>query len=219
MVLTLENKLEIVDYIGGVPKYQETFDEVYDHIISALSSTENAEFNIGLVRDIVNEDFGGFEQIVLNETEFEKRFVRTCMGDVRREVVNGFHFPGILVNFLLLFLSYLIYRSLDQYEIGLKFLLGSIYLLIIGILVKYGFTRYIMNQKSKHTIRLKFMSTFLFFCSNLITSTTLFLLNREPIFQVSSNVKHFLAVGLFYIFLNLFFAYSKVYKKRLRILA
>jgi hypothetical protein len=88
MVLTLENKLEIVDYIGGVPKYQETFDEVYDHIISALSSTENAEFNIGLVRDIVNEDFGGFEQIVLNETEFEKRFVRTCMGDVRRQVYS-----------------------------------------------------------------------------------------------------------------------------------
>jgi hypothetical protein len=219
MVLTPENKLEIVNYIEGIPRYQETFDEVYDHIVSALAYSGNSEFNIGLVREIVHADFGGFEQIKTNELEFEKAFVQTCMGDIRRELVAAFRFPGILVNMLLLLVSFLIYRLLDQYEFGLKLLLGSIYLVIIALLIEYGFKRYIRNPRSKQTVRIKFMFTFLFLCSNLITSTNLFFLNRDPIFEVSSNVKHVLAVAIFFMFSNLFFAYSKVYKKRLRILA
>lgn len=219
MVLTLENKLEIVDYIGGVPKYQETFDELYDHIISALAYSENSEFNIGLVREIVEADFGGFEQIKTNETAFEKAFVQTCMGDIKRELVAAFRFPGILVNMLLLLVSFLIYRMLDQYEYGLKVLVGFIYLGMFILLIEYVFTRYFLNPNSKPTVRIKFMITFLALCGNVITSANLFFLNAAPIFGVSSNVKHFLATAIFFLFSNLFFAYSKVYKKRLRVLA
>jgi hypothetical protein len=219
MVLTLENKLEIVDYIGGVPKYQETFDEVYDHIISALASSEKSEFNIGLVREIVEADFGGFEQIKINEIVFEKAFVQTCMGDIRRELVAAFLFPGIFVNILLLFVSFLIYRMLDQYEYGLKVLVASIYLGIFILLIEYVFTRYFMNPSSKPTVRIKFMLTYLALCGNIITSANLFFLNRAPIFDVSTNVKHSLAIAIFFLFSNLFLAYSKVYKKRLRVLA
>jgi hypothetical protein len=56
MLLTLENKLEIVDYIGGVSLYRESFDEVYDHILAALAVNDTPKFHIDLVKGIVNSD-------------------------------------------------------------------------------------------------------------------------------------------------------------------
>jgi hypothetical protein len=219
MVLTLENKLEIVDYIGGVPKYQETFDEVYDHVISALSCSENSEFNIGLVREIVEVDLGGFNRITANETAFEKAFVQTCLGDMRQEIINAFRFPTLLFNVCLLVFCLVIYQFSKYYSFGIIHVLSLFSLAFVIHVIKYYFMRYVSSPTRKPSVKFKFIYAAMLIYGGVSVNLSIFILGKTPILELPVGFKSAIAFIAFFLFSNFFFAYYKVYKKRLRMLA
>jgi hypothetical protein len=218
MVLTLENKLEIVDYIGGVSLYRETFNEVYDHVLSALAVNDTPKFHIDLVKDIVNLDLGGFKQIELAEKVFEKAFARSCMQNIKQEMINAFKFPGMIVTIFLLLICFTFYNLLPFSEFGFRILAdciwGIVLLLGIGIL----FTRYFRRPIHKPSIKMRLVLTALFCCGNLILCLNIFFLNKEPIFNVSTNVQHLFATATLFLIANFLIANYRVYKKQFSII-
>ena len=97
MELTQEQKIEISDYIVTVPKYRETYNELYDHILNALEDSE-ASFSIEEVLNVVNNDFGGFHEIVYQEKIYEKEVSNKYSKQFRQEMVNTFKWPAIFSN-------------------------------------------------------------------------------------------------------------------------
>jgi hypothetical protein len=219
MLLTLENKLEIVGYVSGISRYQETFNEVYDHIVMALESSDSSAFTISLVTEIIIADFGGREQIVADETAYEKAFVRTCMKNLRKELVGAFRLPAILLNASLLTVWYLLYQLMGMYPFGIKLIALSIFALAAVPLISNYFRRYLFNRTRKPSVKYIAINPILIFWLNFMTSISLFFLNPESIIQVSSSVRYLIAAGTFYMFSNCLVACFRVYKKRLRVLA
>jgi len=219
MMLTPENKQEIADYIGGVMRYQETFDEVYDHILSAASVSDNPEFRIRYVREIVDVDFGGLQQITQNEKEYEKTFLRSCMVDLKDQIIRTFKFPAILFHIFLLLICLLVYQFRAYFSVGIQEFVTAILLGIIVLSSIYIFKRYMYRRTQKPSIKFRFIERAVCICSAFSFNMTMLFLNKNSIFEVSAGVKCVIAAAMFLTLSNFLIAYYKVYNKRLRILA
>lgn len=218
MKLTLENKLEIVDYIGEVPRYQETFDEVYDHIVTAHESIEGSEFNMDRVKEIVQTDFGGFGQISADEKEFVKSFVRSCTRDMKQEFIEALKFPMLLFNGYLSVLCAAFYQDSRYFLPCVKVFLTFIYVTILILIVGYFLKRYVHNPTRMPSVKFKFMCTALLICAGCSYSINSIFLSKSPMLEVSSDIKKVIAFAILLALCNFLFAYYKVYQKRLRIL-
>jgi hypothetical protein len=217
MLLTLENKLETVDYIGGVSLYRESFDEVYDHILAALAVNDTPKFHIDLVKGIVNSDLGGFKQIALAEKAFEKAFARSCMKNIKQELINAFKFPGMIVTVFLLLVCSTFYNLVPFYEFGFRMLADCIWVIVLLLGIGILFTRYFRSPTHKPSIKMRLVLTALFCCGNLNLCLNIFFLNKEPIFNVSKNVQHLFATATLFFIASFLMATYRVYKKRFSI--
>jgi hypothetical protein len=218
MELTLENKLEIVEYIGGVPRYQETFDELYDHVITALGNSQKEEFDLELVKGIVEDDFGGFELIAENEEESAKAFMRACKLSFKEELIRGFRFPGVFVNAWVLMISYILYLQLGIYAVGMSLLVITLLVTAIIPLIRNYFRLYITNRTRKPSVQFKVISPLLIFWVNIITLINVSFLGHDALIHTSSNMKHIIAAAIFFLFSNFILAYNRMYNKRFRVL-
>ncbi|QNR85510.1 hypothetical protein H9N25_03270 [Pedobacter riviphilus] len=72
MRLTAQQHQEIKGYIFDVPKYIETYNEVYDHVVNALEDKDEA-YSTELVAKIINDDFGSFNEIKQQEELYQKQ--------------------------------------------------------------------------------------------------------------------------------------------------
>lgn len=218
MVLTLENKLEIVDYIGDVSLYKETFNEVYDHILAALAQSDAHQFHIDLVKEIVNTDLGGFKQISATETAFEKAFARSCMQNINKELINAFKFPGIIAPTCLLLICFAFYNFVPFYELGFRIVADFIWGIVLLFGVRILISKYFRSPIHKPSIKMKLVLTAFFCCGNLLLLLNLFFLSKESIFNVSTNVKHLFSTAVLFLILNFLMANYRVYKKRFSII-
>jgi hypothetical protein len=55
MILNEIQKQDVADYVRAITRYMETYDELYDHILSSLSSEHHESFNMGHLGN--GEDF------------------------------------------------------------------------------------------------------------------------------------------------------------------
>jgi hypothetical protein len=79
MKLTTEQLAEIRVYIFEAPRYRETYYELYDHIVNALEQGDEP-FSIDLVKQIIEEDFGG-SSVLFNKKRFTKSQSRPNIAD------------------------------------------------------------------------------------------------------------------------------------------
>ncbi|WP_028298398.1 hypothetical protein [Olivibacter sitiensis] len=91
MALTKEQEIYIKNYVNLMVDYRETYEELSDHLISAL---ENSDFrDEGELREaltvVMDEDFGGAYEIVMQERERSKLLVSKLGKE---------HFKGFLVS-------------------------------------------------------------------------------------------------------------------------
>lgn len=97
MQLTATQKQVVKDWIFNVPKYRETFNEMYDHILNALKDID-APFSLTIVDDIVWKDFGGYQMVADNENVFRNVIGRSYLKFFQMEMLNTFKWPGIFSN-------------------------------------------------------------------------------------------------------------------------
>jgi len=166
MKLNQEQLAEIRVYIFATPRFRETYNELYDHIVNALEELDG-EFNIALVAEIVTDDFGGFSKIAEQEVLYQKQVIKKYTRLIGTEMLNSFKFPGILGNFCLLFFCIGIYIAGIKLNLNIKPLYKGLYIIATIPLIFYLFKRYIADRKHiKASIKYEFLhlSWMLAFC-------------------------------------------------------
>jgi ABC-type multidrug transport system fused ATPase/permease subunit len=77
-----QQKQWLQDYLYQVMAYRETYEEVYDHILTALEEKPEQQFFERTVSEIITDDFGGHNSLL----EMEEN----CKNAVGREVISHY---------------------------------------------------------------------------------------------------------------------------------
>lgn len=147
MKLTEIQKQEIADYVAANTVYIETYNELYDHVLSALAEEEQTTFQMGLVTDVINSDFGGVKQIRQQEENTREVLYGSFSKMLKRELLNTFRFPAIMHNLAVLSLGLLFYfgeassQTIVSVTIG-----GSLIILLIPLLL-FVYKAYILERR------------------------------------------------------------------------
>ena len=217
MELTEEQKIEISNYIVTVPKYRETYNELYDHILNALADNETS-FSIEEVIKVVNNDFGGFSEIVYQEKIYEKELSNKYSKQFRQEMVNTFKWPGIFSNLGVLALCLLIYYSSKTHPFNIKPALAVIYVCFVGAGI-FAYAKIMINRYkySKFSI----LDNYIYLeCMFFISMPSVFLsIAKGYIFEISDNGKLIVMLSLFFFCSIYVRTFIKFYKEKFKILS
>jgi hypothetical protein len=80
MKLTNEQQEFIKKNLRDNLRYRETYEELYDHILTALDHTPEGLSFENTVNKIINDDFGGFNGLAM----IEDRYQRTASSEIKR---------------------------------------------------------------------------------------------------------------------------------------
>jgi uncharacterized membrane protein len=157
--------------------YREIYEEVYDHIISALDSRTPAASFQSVVNDIIRDDFGGHDQLIKLERNCKKAMEK----DLRRKQFNYFilffRFPNVIY---VLVATVAIYQLLSKSMLSdqtIKWLFWGMTLLPYFVIpLRYYVTGYVFGD-TKRSIRDSMMGslsmfplrTFCIACALLVT--------------------------------------------------
>lgn len=81
-------------------KYRETIDEVYDHILSTIEELPEGGDAGVIARNIINNEFGGWDGLKASEQERLKAVRKYIGGRLWLYIKNWFSFPLILLTVL-----------------------------------------------------------------------------------------------------------------------
>lgn len=140
-------------YLRKVFLYRETYEEVYDHMVSALQSQpDNTSFETA-VNQIICEDFGGHDRLINLERDCKKAMER----DLRKRQLNYFlsffKFPTVLLvaGFAVILYQILNGALLSNHTIRWLFW-GMTLLPYFAVPLRYYFTGYVFGD-TKRSIR------------------------------------------------------------------
>lgn len=105
MPLTKEQEIYIQNYVYLMVDYRETYEELSDHLISALGDLgfqEERQLQDALVR-VIDEDLGGSYNIIMKERERAKHLVSHLGKQHLKEFFMGFLRPWIWLAIVLVF--------------------------------------------------------------------------------------------------------------------
>ena len=198
-------------YLREAFVYRETYEELYDHIISALQDKPAGTSFEQAINTIINDDFGGHKNLVNIEQHCKKAIVK----DVRRHQAqflgSFFKFPNMLY---VLILGVVIYNllaliSLSLTNIRVMFLLLA-FIPWFAMPLSYFLTVYIFGD-TKRSVKDNAMSNwsmlpFRVFCAGNV----LMIINKDYNFINSLNLFWITAgVVLFIIYSISFFKLSR----------
>jgi hypothetical protein len=218
MILTEIQKQEVADYVKSITRYMETYDEVYDHLLSALEQEQQATFHISLAKDVINSDFGGEKQIRQEEENTRKALYGNFSKMLKRELLNTFQFPAILNNLALLSLGLIFYfgKANSQTIVSVS-IAGTLIILLIPLLL-FVYKSYILERKqgkpSVSSYALRYNALF-----GLNTATCVFYVSFswDALTAMEPGVLVAIMSGT-YFFLSVFLrAYLKMYNNALRL--
>jgi len=96
MKLTEEEDQLLKQYLLKILKYRETYDELYDHIITALSHKTTITSFEETIADILTDDFGGYDNLTKLEKAYKKVAVRDTVRLFLIYFIGYFKFPKLL---------------------------------------------------------------------------------------------------------------------------
>lgn len=214
MLLTTEQKAEIKDYIIGVPKYRETYNELYDHIVNSIEDSEVA-FSIDEVINIVNRDFGGFSEVVYQEEIYHKELGKKYNKHFRVQFIDTFKWYGI---FPLAF-CLMIYFSNKSTVFNIKPMLFATTICFVAVAI-IGLSRIMINRVkySKYSILDNYLGLEYSFG---LAGANMFLqifISRN-FFELSDNSKLIAMLTLYFFCMIYVRTFIKFYKQKFKILA
>jgi hypothetical protein len=217
MILNETQKQEIADYVFSITRYMETYNELFDHILSALSTDKSESFNMGLVFKIIEEDFGGIEKIKLEEEISRKALSKSFKLSLAREMLNSFKFPGIISHLAYLAFGYILYDSgTAGGKFALAFKLLSVTIIIMPMLL-YGIKALILD---KGRIKPAISNYALLYTSmlgmNFATTIILTFLTKNAVITLTNNTQLLIVFGSYFLLSTYFTAYLKIYKRTIK---
>ncbi|RZK22044.1 MAG: hypothetical protein EOO43_10115 [Flavobacterium sp.] len=213
MNLTDEQKNEIQGYIITVPKYRETYNELYDHILTSLAD-QDGTFHIDLVTKIVNDDFGGFNEIADQEQIYHKEIGKKFNRQFRLQFIDTLKWQGIGV----LVICFMLYYSHKTTPFYMKPLVTVSMICLMSVAL-FGYARIIVNviRFSKLSIldgHLAYASSFSFATINLVLGGFI----NGHILELSDNNK-LIAIFFLFSFASVYaITFAKLYTRKLNIL-
>jgi hypothetical protein len=78
---TPNQKQYLKDYLYETVEYREVYEEVYDHILTALESVPDGALFIDAAYDIMENDLGGKAGIIKMQAKYKKIAIREFIGD------------------------------------------------------------------------------------------------------------------------------------------
>jgi hypothetical protein len=218
MFLNETQKQEVADHVSGITRYIETYNEIYDHVLSALEQEEQKSFQIELVLYIIDRDFGGAAKIQVEEQNSRIALYSSFSGTLKREMLNTFKFPAVINNFALLSLGLIFYLgNANSQTIVSVTIAGTLIILLIPLLL-FVYKSYILErQQAKPSVSdyaLRYNALF-----GLNTATCVFYASFS--WDVLTSLEPGILVAIMwvtYFFLSVFLrAYLKMYKSALRL--
>ena len=138
MMISNDQVKELNSYLAAILKYQETVDEMADHIISSLERTQTDIPFWAAVANVINNDFGSIEGLVTMEKQSEK----LVAGNLKKSILNYLSaylkFPRLFLLFVLLLIFYYVQST---YQFTFNFLTIAFYSFAVIPSVMY-LTRY-----------------------------------------------------------------------------
>ena len=218
MELTEEQKAEIRDYIVDVPRYRETYDELYDHILNALQELPGS-YHLNEVIAIINQDFGSFSEIVIQEEIYQKTLTRKYIKMFRTEMWNTFKWPGILGNLSLLALCWFIFRADVSRVQGIRFILVGMGAVVI-LIALWGYAHVFIRKRrySKRSILDNFLLYQTGFGLTLLNAFLQLFISKYALFPLRDDFRYgitLLVVCFCFIYMQVM---VKFFKQKLKIL-
>eukprot|EP01012_Entosiphon_sulcatum_P050699 TRINITY_DN69594_c0_g1_i1.p1 TRINITY_DN69594_c0_g1~~TRINITY_DN69594_c0_g1_i1.p1 ORF type:complete len:221 (-),score=17.29 TRINITY_DN69594_c0_g1_i1:475-1137(-) len=218
MVLTNQQHQEIKDYIFDAPKYIETYNEVYDHVVNALEDKDEA-YSTALLAKIISDDFGSFNQIKVQEELYQKQINQNQAKHFLNELTDSFKWQGLLANIANLMLCTCIYWSSTKSAFNTKPMMVAIFLCFILVNL-YVYTK-IWIRKRKHKKYSIFdnalgsLSTFGLFISVFVFY---WFVSNDSLISVNQHSKVIILLTL-YFFCSLYIrSFRKFYNQKIKIL-
>lgn len=153
MKLSPQQDINLREYIRDVVRYRETYEEVYDHVMSALEQHNYRCTAEEAINQILREDFGGYENLRYMEIEAKATVVANSVGKFVGFMLSYFKWPRLLYT---LALGALIYFTLGQVRLQPLMFEGIFALVILtpGILSmrRYYLVGYLFRD-TKRSIR------------------------------------------------------------------
>lgn len=148
MELSVEQKAEIWGCVITATKYRETYNELYDHILNSLAD-QDGTYHINLVLKIVDDDFGGFNEVLAQEEIYQKNIGKKFNKQFRSQFIDTLKWQGIG----LLIIGLLIYYSNKTSPFNIKPMLKATTFCLLSVTL-FGYARIIVNviRFSKYSI-------------------------------------------------------------------
>lgn len=150
MTITADQVKELTSYLASILKYQETVDEIADHILSSLDAVpSDVSFSIA-VRSIINSDFSSPEGLVLMEKQSQELVSKNLNNTLFSLFSLYTKFPKLLHVIALLSIFY---YALTAYHFTINFL--SIVFFLVAIipsimyLMRYFYSGYYTESTKK----------------------------------------------------------------------
>lgn len=219
MELTQEQKEEIKAFIIDVPRYRETYHELYDHILNSLKDNPES-YHINKVIDVINNDFGGFPAIVEQEKVYQKQLNKRYNRLFLLEMLNTFKWPGIINNLCLVAVCLALYHYNKDISANLKpVLLGSTILFVIVLV--FGYAKIYINRRKhlKYSILDNYMGyecSFGVIMMNFVLHT---FIGKANWFNLSESGKSIAILFLFFFCSVYVRAFIKFYNQKFKVLA
>lgn len=219
MELTQVQKEEIKAYIIDVPRYRETYNEVYDHILNSLEDNPGS-YSINEVISIINNDFGGFYAIVEQEKIYQQQLHKRYNRLFLLEMLNTFKWPGIINNLCLVALCLILYNYNKDISTNLKpVILGSAICFVVVLV--FGHVRIYINKRkySKYSILdnyMRFECSFGVIMMNFVLHT---FIGKANWFNLSESGKSIAILFLFFFCSVYVRAFVKFYNQKFKVLA
>ena len=217
MKLTEEQKKEVKDWIKDVPKYRETFNELYDHILNSLEVIDHP-FNTDLVDEIVLKDFGGYQTVFDNEKNYRNKIGRKYLKFFYIEMLNTFRWPEVINNLIVLLICLAIYfNSAETFNLQ-PILWGSFGCCILVAVFMY--VKIIKNRirYSKYSLLDNYIQEVGALGVLTLNVTLQFFLAKDSMIATSHQTKLIFVLLLFFFTSIYVRAFIKFYNQKLKVL-
>jgi hypothetical protein len=105
---TLQQTQLLKKYLRNLLDYRETYEEIYDHILSAVESNTTDEPFAEAVNNIIKTNFGGAKGLIKIEKQHYKAVVNEVVKQQWLQFTQSFKFPEVLLSLLLFAAIYFI---------------------------------------------------------------------------------------------------------------
>lgn len=146
-----EQQLRVLqDYLHNTLTYRESYEEIYDHILSAIEyQPENISFE-DTINNIINSDFGSSKNLLKIEKVHKDALVKESVKIYMTNFWYCFKFPGVLYTIMGLLFSYYFFSQakFSSLALGGIFALVLLFPCVIWALRLYN-TGYILDTTRK----------------------------------------------------------------------